>query len=133
MHGDVLPLKDKVKAARIDPEASGLVIVEIPLNISPDLDWLQCFSYTTTWTPSVHLPRLSGALIEFRAMKEKPEQDLEWVYKYIDQANECYRKRIKEKEEEGRRHEKIRIDGVEDLRGMTERLRRVGKSEDKPA
>ena len=83
--------------------------------------------------PSVHLPRLSGALIEFRAMKEKPEQDLEWVYKYIDQANDCYRKRMKEKEEEGRRHEKIRIDDAEDLRGMTERLRRVGKSEDKPA
>jgi len=55
------------------------------------------------------------------------------VYKYIDQANDCYRKRMKEKEEEGRRHEKIRIDGVEDLRGMTERLRRVGRSEDKPA
>ena len=66
-------------------------------------------------------------------MKEKPEQDLEWVYKYIDQANDCYRKRMKEKEEEGRRHEKIRIDDAEDLRGMTERLRRVGKSEDKPA
>jgi hypothetical protein len=133
LHGDVLPLKNKVKAAGIDPEASGLVIIEIPLNLSPDVDWLQCFSYTTTWTPSVHLPRLSGSLIEFRAMKEKPERDLEWVYKYIDQANDCYRKRMKEKEEEGRRHEKIRIDGVEDLRDMTERLRQVGKSEDKPA
>jgi uncharacterized protein YaiI (UPF0178 family) len=40
---------------------------------------------------------------------------------------------MKEKEEEGRRYEKIRIDGVEDLRDMTERLRQVGKSEDKPA
>jgi len=53
------------------------------------------------------------------------------VYKY--QANDCYHKRMKEKEEEGRRQEKIRTDGVEDLRGMTERLRRLGKGEDKSA
>jgi hypothetical protein len=131
LHGKVLPLKDKVKAARIDTESPGLVIVEIPLNLTPDSDWVQCFSNTTTWTPNVHLPRAFGALIEFRALKEKPEQDLEWVYKYIEQANECYRKRMREKEEEGKRQEKIRTDDAEDLRGMTDRLRRVGMDDDK--
>jgi len=40
LHADVLPLKDKVKAARIDPEASGLIIIEIPLNLCPDYDWV---------------------------------------------------------------------------------------------
>lgn len=114
-----------MKATGTDPKASGLVIVEIPLDVRPDSDWADCFFNPTTSSVSVHPPRIFGDMIELRATKDRPEKDLEWVYKYIEQANECYRKKMEEKERERQRRAKIEAEGAEELRDLTEKLRQV--------
>src|SRR5436309_3336610 len=105
MHDDVFPFKEKMRAVRTDPIKSGLVFIEIPLNVSPDREWKECFEHTSTWSKSFHEAWVKESLIELRADKLHPENDVEVLLSRIREANECYRKVMKEWEMEKKRGE----------------------------
>ena len=90
-HGDIHAIKTKVHAVRTDPTASGLVIIEIPLSEPPDPEWIDCFNHPRELVPSLHARSVSGRTIQIKADKSRPQDDVEWIYKFIEEANECYR------------------------------------------
>jgi len=90
----------KIKVRGFDPDHPGLVIVEIPLNREPDPEWIDCFEHPSKWTPSIHPPRINGKFIVWRADKDRVNQHIKWIFDYIDQANACYERVLKEKQEE---------------------------------
>lgn len=103
---DKIERSGKIKVLGIDPKHSGLVIVEIPLNAQPPSEWIDCFQHPSTWTPSLHPPAVNGKSIIWRAVKESVDKDIKWIFSYIEQANACYERVLKEKEKERERIEK---------------------------
>jgi predicted RNA-binding Zn-ribbon protein involved in translation (DUF1610 family) len=124
-HGEVRPLKNKLDVKGIDPKYSGITIIHMPLNLRPDLDWTNFFSNPTTWTPSVHKALVAGDHIVVRANSDRIEEDLKWIYSYIDQANESYRKFIIEKEQRLKREQEAEEKREKERRELAERLRKV--------
>jgi len=96
----------KIKVIGIDREHPGLVIVEIPLNVQPPSEWIECFRHPSTWNPSIHRPSVNGRSIIWRAVKESVDKDIQWIFRYIEQANACYERILKEKEKERERVER---------------------------
>ena len=86
----------KIKAIGTDQEHSGLIIVEIPLNINPDRYWIKCLEKPTSMSPSVHPPKVYGKTIEFRTTEDRVVEDTKWILKYIVSANNCYEQMAKE-------------------------------------
>lgn len=113
----------KIEAIGRDPEHPGLIIIEIPLNDEPDRDWINCFEHPSKWTPSVHMPRVSVKTILWRSPEDSIEKDIHWVFDYMEQANVCYERVMKKREEEQKRiKERERLE-AEKLRTITEQLK----------
>ena len=82
------------------------------------------FNHPTSWTPSVHKALVAGDHIVVRANRDRIEEDLKWIYSYIDQANESYRKFIAEREQL-LRHQQLEPKREKEHRELAERLRKV--------
>jgi len=96
------------KAIGIDEKHPGLLRIQIPLNIAPDSDWIDCFKNPGTYKPDEAHPRMAdiwGKILEYRFSEENLQKKVEWVDKYINQANGCYRRKMAEKEAEMKRQE----------------------------
>jgi len=106
-HVDVMR-QGSPKAVGRDKEHTGLFQVLLILNVSPDSDWRECFQNPREFQPNEAHPRLAaimGDKLMFRSSEEHIERNIEWMDKYINQANECYRKKMAEKEEEIKKQE----------------------------
>jgi hypothetical protein len=112
----------KIKVIGIDQEHPGLVIIEVPLSVAPDNDWIECFRHPSTWTPSIHSPEVKGKSIVWRAVKETADKDIKWVFSYIDQANACYERILKEKAEQKEQEEKKRSETEKELEKIQKKL-----------
>lgn len=124
----IQPIKDKVKAVEIDPQAPGLVIIEVPLNRRPEPEWKRFIErpedYLGEYTVSVHSPEVEGERIILRADRRNPNPELKWAYKYIELANERYKRFLGEKKESEIQEAKKQAEVREELEKITERIRK---------
>jgi hypothetical protein len=121
----VVKREGKIEIQGFDPDHPGLVVVAIPLNTEPDADWISCFEHPSTYSPSIHLPKVSGKYIIWKADKDRVDKHILWIFKYIDQANACYERVSREKEEKKARmehQEKIKENELEEIRKKLENL-----------
>jgi len=94
-----------------DEKYPGLFRIQITLNVAPSSDWIDCFRNPSTWKPDEAHPRLAeirtmrGSHIVFRSSEEHLKGNIEWMDKYISQANECYHRKMAKKEAEMKRQE----------------------------
>jgi len=108
-----------------DPKYSGITVIEIPLSIRPSPDWIACFDNPATWSPGVHKAVVRGDRIIVKANSSRIEEDLKWIYSYIDQANKAYLP-LMERKERDKRHQQELIENKENNRqALSERLRQL--------
>lgn len=122
---DIIKREGKIQVRGFDPKHSGLAIVWIPLNKAPDADWINCFEHPRTFATHIHPPKVQGPFIVWRADKDKADKDIEWIFKYIEQANTCYQEVLKEREERKARmqeQEKLEEKELEKIKKKFENL-----------
>jgi len=112
-----------------DEKHHGLFRIKITLNISPDSDWIKCFRSPSTYTYGEAHPKFAeirrmrgSSYIEFRSSKEHLKGNVEWMDKYINQANECYHRKMTKKEEEMKRQEAKAAKEKEELEKINKML-----------
>ena len=115
----------KIEAIGRDPEYPGLFVIKIPLNEAPNTSWIECFKNPTTWTPSVHPPSVSGNYILLRSPENQIERDIEWILKWIEEANERYEKQLEKSRAERKRAEEKQALEAEKTREINERLAKL--------
>ena len=125
MHDDVIPLKGALDVDRRDPKLFGLTIITVPLNLRPDRDWIDCFNSPATWSVSVHKSIVQGDRIIVRANSSRIDDDLKWVFSYIDQANKSYHSLMERKQNEDRRLQELAEKREKERQALTDRLRRL--------
>ncbi len=116
------------KALGKDKKHPGLFVIQITLNISPDKDWIECFGHPRTFRVDEAHPKLakiSGNVLEFRSSGERLKENIKWMDKYIDQANECYRQKIAGKEGETSKQEVKGESETEELEKINKILARL--------
>jgi hypothetical protein len=102
--------------------------VEITLNGNPDLTWEDCFKHSIEFKPNEAHPSRALVVmnkITFQSSESNVKTNVEWMDKYIQQANNCYNRKKSEQlafqnkalEQERKRQEEIdRIN--ESLKGL---------------
>jgi hypothetical protein len=125
MPQDLQPLKDALVVKGTDPKSAWFTIIEIPLSGPPDQTWVDCFNNPASWSPSVHKSVVRGDRIIVRANSGRIEEDLKWVYSYIDQANAAYRPLMDRMAMEKNRQQELTEEKERELRLLTEKLRRM--------
>jgi len=126
-HGDV-KRQGSPKAVGKDERHPGLFVIQITLNISPDKDWIECFRNPRTFIlEEVHpkLTKIWGNIVEFRSSEEHLKENIEWMDKYIGQANECYGRRAAGKEAEIKKQEAKATNEREELEAINKMLGRL--------
>ncbi len=127
-HGDVVALREEVKIIQITEREPIEVTVHVPLNLQPDNTWKECFKHPTTHA-GVSFPatkvKIMGNVMEFRTGELEAPNDLSWTYKYIDQANECYKKKIAEQSKKQTTQAEKEAKAQEKMRELTEKLRKI--------
>jgi hypothetical protein len=126
-HGDV-KRQGSPKAVRKDERHPGLFVIQITLNIAPDKEWVECFRNPRTFILEEAHPKLTRIwenIIEFRSSEEHLKENIEWMDKYIGQANECYSPTAAGKEAELKKQEAKAIDEREKLEAINKMLGRL--------
>lgn len=78
-------------------------VIKVVLNIAPDWEWITCFKTPHEYQDNDAHPKnvkIVGAELYFHSPKQKLEDNVKWLDKYISQANECYRRKIEKQKEE---------------------------------
>jgi hypothetical protein len=114
---------EKVDFKRVGPptalskDDSGSVWVRISLNAPPNWTWIECFKNPSNFIPNEAHPkraRVDGNFIDFQSSENGIKQNVEWMDKYIQQANDVYNDRVaKQTAGQKREEEKDRIDETE--------------------
>ena len=113
-HGGV----KRIGSPKAIDKSGDYVTIKITLNVSPDNDWGICFVNPSTFKPNEAHPRrvqFSGSALIVRYPKRRIKEYLEQLDNYIDQANECYRRKMAEKEAERKREEEKETKKKEEL------------------
>jgi len=118
----------KARVLGIDPEASGLLNVEVPLEPKPDQYWTEIFIAGPPgpmWSISMHPPRLSGAAVFLRP-PDQEEKYLDELNKRIESTNRYYAQEIEPKLKA--EQERKETDETERQRRIEEAQRRLDES-----
>ena len=109
-------------------EVSGYFNIQITLNIDPDAEWQECFKHPAQYKLNEAHPSraiIAGNTIYFPSSEDHFKDNIEWMDKYISQANECYRRKMVEKEEKIRREEEKQRKQKEEIERINEKLRNL--------
>ena len=89
----------KVEFKRVGPAKASrgthyaYLTVEVTLDGEPSLDWVECFKNPATFIPDEAHPskaQVKGNTIVFTSFRTHVRTNVQWMDKYIKQANECY-------------------------------------------
>lgn len=67
--------------------------VKITLDGEPSPDWIECFKHPSSFVPDESHPSkasVSGNTITFTSFRNNVRTNVQWMDKYIQQANECF-------------------------------------------
>jgi hypothetical protein len=118
------------------PKAIGKVddflTVQVSLDGNPDWDWIECFKHPSTWTHNEAYPSRAtviGDTITFTSSESGIKANVEWMDKYIQQANDSYNRIMAERsaEEKGQqeRAREIERKRKEELDRINETLKDI--------
>jgi hypothetical protein len=110
----------------IAKDADGFLTVQISLDGNPDWDWIECFKHPSTYTPNEAYPSraiVAGNTITFTSSESSIKANIEWMDKYIQQANDCYSRRVTERLAEEKRQQEIERKRKEELSRVNETLK----------
>ncbi len=97
---EYLMTPEKVEFKRVgSPKATktthyAFLTIEITLDGEPSLDWIECFKNPSTFIPDESHPSKAsviGNCITFKSFRTNVRTNVQWMDKYIQQANECYK------------------------------------------
>jgi len=89
----------KVEFKRVGPAKASssthyaYLTVRITLDGEPSSDWIECFKNPATFIPDEAHPakaKVAGNTIEFTSFRAHIRTNVQWMDKYVKQANECY-------------------------------------------
>jgi hypothetical protein len=107
-------------------ESTGYLIVSVSLDGTPDWNWIECFKHPSTFTTSEAYPGrafVTGNTITFSSSERTIKENVEWMDKYIQQANECYSRKMAEQVAEEKRQEERERKRKEELERINEGLK----------
>ena len=126
-HGDV-EREGPPRAVGKDKEFPALFKIQIPLNIAPDNAWIDCFKNPRTRVLDETNPgraEVWGKVLEYAFSEENLKKKIEQIDKYISQANECYRRKMAEREVEMKRQEEEAKKEKEQLNNISKILEKL--------
>jgi hypothetical protein len=108
--------RGKPQVVGIDPEASGLILIDVPLDPTPDHDWSRLFGGAGLFdappgfsvSASMHPPSLRGSTVRLRAPDTEVERYLQSLDERIEATNAEYEKSVLPELERQRREEEER-------------------------
>jgi hypothetical protein len=116
----------KPEVLGVDPEASGLLDVSVPLEPRPDQYWVEIFNAGppgVSFSVSMHPPRLSGSTVRLRPPDREVEKYLLSLQERIEGTNAEYARSVEP--ELRRQQEAQEADAAERQRRVEEAQRRL--------
>ena len=126
-HGDV-KRQGSPKAIGKDEKYPALFRIQITLNIPPDSYWVDCFRSPSKFTGGEAHPKraeIYGNILVYSFSGENLKDKIEWVDRYINQANECYHRKIAKKEAEKKRQQAKKAKEKEELESINKMLEKL--------
>ncbi len=81
------PNRREIEAVGIDPENNNLVIIKIPLNKNPRLEWECFFENPKEVKGPIHSEKVRGDQVLVRVNRDSPIEAVEQIFKYIEFLN----------------------------------------------
>ena len=110
----------------IESEHYAFVTVKTTLDGEPSSDWIECFKHPSDFIPNEADPSkasVKGNCITFTSFRSNVRTNAQWMDKYVQQANECYKTIIaKHKTEEKSRRKREQAE-KEELDKINESLK----------
>ncbi len=115
----VRPIKEKIEAVDIERKHGELVIIKIPLNKNPNLQWEYEFENPKALKGPIYSQKVLGDAIIVKANRDRPVDAVKQIYEYIESTNESYQEYLEDGEKEF-----IDVD-EEELEEVTEEIRKI--------
>lgn len=112
-------------SVKAEEKRGELIVIKVKLNVDPDYTWKTCFQKPREWQDNQSHPkrvRIVEGGIWVNSTEKSLKKDIEWLDKYIDQANECYRKAIKQAEEEMKKQKEQEAKDKQDIERINKML-----------
>lgn len=87
----IFPIKGKIEAVDIDPNNNKLVIIKIPLNRNPKLEWEYFFENPKAMKGPIYSQKVRGDQILVKANRKASAEAVKQVLNYIESTNELYK------------------------------------------
>lgn len=115
----VRPIKDEIEAVDIDSEKPDLVIIKIPLNKNPKLEWEHFFENPKALKGPIYSQVVRGDQVLVWANRDSPVEAVEQIFEYIESTNDRFEEFLEKNkdkfiDEEEKELEKI-TDKINDL------------------
>ena len=95
----VCPKKEKAEAVDVDPGNTDLVVIKIPLNKNPNLEWEYFFENPKGFKGPIYSQKVRGNQVLLKAKKDSPVEAVKQVFDYIKSANKRYREFIEDQKD----------------------------------
>jgi hypothetical protein len=118
----------RIGAPKAIAKVDDVLTVQVSLDGNPDWDWIECFKHPSTYTPNeAHPSRATvvGGTITFTSSQSGIKVNVEWMDKYIQQANDCYNRIMAERLAEEKRQQEIERKRKEELNRINETLKDI--------
>ncbi len=103
-------------------DSTGLVEINIKLSHQPEYEWEEFVKNPTEWSIKPRTITFLGNSIVITCEEEKIEKTLEWMDKYITQANIAYDKLIQEKERKRKEMEAKKEQKIKEIQKLNEKI-----------
>jgi hypothetical protein len=100
--------------------------VKVKLNQVPEYDWIKLFRNPEVLQPMEVYPNIvefNGNEITWITSEDKVKENIEWLDKYIEHANEKYAKLLAEREEEWRKAKEIEKQKQAELANLSDKYK----------
>jgi hypothetical protein len=118
----------RVGPPKVIAKADDTWTVQVSLNAKPDWDWKECFKHPSTFTTGEAYPGnvlVTENTITFTSSASRIKENIEWMDKYIQQANDIYNRILAERLAEEKRQQEMARKRKEELDRINETLKDI--------
>lgn len=115
--GSVRPIRDEIEAVDLDPENDDLVIIKIPLNKNPRLEWEYFFENPKALKGPIYSQKVRGDQVLVWANRDSPAEAVKQIFEYIESTNERYKEFLEKNKD------KYIDEDEKELERITEKIR----------
>ena len=125
--GNIVAFK-RIGAPKAMAKTGDTVKVQVSLNGEPDWDWTECFKHPSTFGTGEAHPAsalVTGNTIMFISSASSIKENIEWMDKYIQQANDRYNRIMAERLAEEKKQQELVRKRKEELDRINETLKDI--------